>query len=303
MYSYMLYGMKITSDIEFGQLVGCEDDRSSDVIVESGDIPQWLADKEREGIQYEFGDEISWLANRTCYLYMEKGSRITYRLKEGGNPMYLRTYILGWGISMLALQRGIIAMHCSVVADEHGAVLISGRSGSGKSTLTAALLEEGYRLMADDMALVGETDERIMVSPAFPYQKLCRDAALEQGYRLEELQYISEEKDKFLVPYRGEFSTESVPVKGFIMLGITGGDKVICEEAKGLQKFQIIVNNQFLQGLLGKDKYKPEIGQKCLNIASKIPVYYLLRPEGADTIQEVRDNAFEILNIGNCETL
>ena len=295
MYYYKLYGFKVVSDIEFSQLVVCTDEMEPDIEIKAGGILQWIFDKEQDGIKYEFGDEISWLSNKTCCLLIEKGRKLTYHLKEGGNPVYLQAYLLGWGMSMLALQRGIIAMHCSAVADEKGAVIISGRSGSGKSTLTGALLTRGYRLMADDMALVEETKEGIMVRPAFPYQKLCRDAAAAQGYCLEELKYINEKKDKFLVPYRGIFSTEPVRIKGFILLGFTEGNEIIGKEVEGIQKFRIIVNNQFLQALLGDNKYKPALGQKCLKIAAGTPIYDLLRPAGRETVRDVMTKALDII--------
>ena len=294
MYYYKLYGMKIASDIEFCQLVVCLDKKTPDIEILCGDIPHYILEKEKTGCKYEFGEKISWLANRTCYLYIEHGQKLIYQLKKDGLPNYLQTYILGWGMSMIAMQRGIIAMHCSAVADENGAILISGESGSGKSTLTSAFLANGYRLMADDMAWVEDTKQGVIVSPAFPYQKLCRDAAIANGYRPDELYYIDETKDKYLVPYNGEFLIESVPVKGFIMLGITDENEIICEEAVGITKFHMIAGNQFLRTLLGADKYKPVLGQKCLKIASEIPMYYLFRPDGKDTIHELINKAFEI---------
>lgn len=299
MYYYKMYGVKIASDIQFYQLVDCNDNEPVDITIQSGEIAQFIYEKEKQGLKYEFKDEISWLVNSTCYLYVENGRKLTYKLKEDQNFMYLKAYILGWGMSMLALQRGIIAMHCSAVADDKGAILIVGESGSGKSTLTEALLSFGYRFMADDIAWVSDMQENVFASPAYPYRKLCSDAAVAQGYNIENLQYIDEGKDKYLVPYNGEFSTKPVRLKGLIMLGIVDGEEVICKEAKGLLKFQIVANNQFLRALLGADKYSPQIGQKCLKIASAIPIFYILRPSQKNTIQEVITQTINIASAFN----
>lgn len=293
-YEYTLYGMKVASDLEFHQLVVCENEKNTDIEIVSGIVPNDILDCEAVK-KYEFGNQRSWLANKTCYLIAEEGSRLTYQLKPDGKAMYLQSYLLGFGMSMLAMQRGMLSIHCSAVADEEGALLIAGESGTGKSTLTAAFLEKGYRLMADDMAWIEITQEqKVLARPAFPYQKLCRDAALAQGYDLESLLYINEEKDKFLVPYQGIFETESVPVKGFLMLGVTGNNEVVCKEAIGMQKFQVCVNNLFLRHLLGKDKYEPQIGQRCLKMAAGLPIYYIGRPYGKDTTEQVTKMAFEI---------
>lgn len=293
-YGYMLYGLKVASDLEFHQLVVCEDEREPDIEIVSGMVPDDILECEA-GKKYEFGNQRSWLANRTCYLVAEEGKRLIYQIKPGGKVMYLQSYLLGFGMSMLAMQRGILSIHCSAVADEKGALLIAGESGAGKSTLTAAFLEQGYRLMADDMAWVEITEEqKVLARPAFPYQKLCRDAALAQGYDLGSLLYINEEKDKFLVPYQGTFETGAVPVKGFLMLGVTDKDEVTSMEVTGMQKFQVCANNLFLRHLLGKDKYEPQTGQRCLKMAAGIPIYYIGRPHGKNTTDQVMQKAFEI---------
>lgn len=297
MYIYQLFGLVIKTDIEFRQLVIGADESTADIKITAGIIPNEIMSKERD-LKYEFGEKVSWLANNTCWLLVENGNQITYSLKEGGNPEYLRTYILGWGMSMLALQRGTLAIHCSAVADEKGAILICGESGAGKSTVTTAFLDNGYRLMADDMAFVTTRQENkeSYASPAFPYQKLCRDAAINQGYDLDELIYIDEEKDKFLVPYRGEFLLESVPVKGMIMLGVINGDEVMTKEVTGLQCFHMVANNLFLRHLLREQKYEPRIGKLCLDMAATIPMGWIGRPGGKDTAKEVVDSIFAMVN-------
>lgn len=288
MFQYRIYGLKVVSDIEFPQLVVEREDMpdAPEIRVEAAEVPaeiRQITDK-----KYEFGESISWLKNDTTWLVVESGERIGYCLTGGGHPSYLQSYILGFGMAMLAMQRGELAIHCSAVADETGAVLIAGESGAGKSTVTTAFLEKGYGLLADDMAFV-ETAKRgsAMAKPAFPFQKLCRNVAMEKGYCLEELIYINEEKDKFLVPYVGEFKTEAVPVKAFIMLGVVGGEEVVSQEIAGINRLHVYANNLFLRHLLKKDKYSPAIGQKCLEMAAVVPTYYVGRPAEGDTTAEV----------------
>lgn len=296
MYRYRLYGLRMLSDLEFPQLVVESDDMADapKIYVEAYQIPQEI--KEITDKKYVFGRNRSWLANQTAWIMVEEGKYIRYQLTGTGKPSYLQTYILGYGMSMLALQRGVLAIHCSAVADAAGAVLIAGESGAGKSTLTTAFLEKGYRLLADDMAFVetmqgGDT----VVHPAFPFQKLCRNVALEKGYRMEELIYIDEEKDKFLVPFAGEFSVKAVPVKAFIMLGMTDTEAVAVKEVKGFDKFYVYANNLFLRHFLKGDKYSPEIGQKCLEMAAAVPTYCIGRPRLGDTTAAVIEKAFAVL--------
>ena len=294
MFHYKLYEMKVAADIEFPQLVVCEDDSDIDIEIRQGEIPQDILDETER--KYEFGEKRSWLSNMTCYFVVENGNKITYSLKEGGIVMKLCNYLLGFGMSMIAMQRGILSVHCSALADENGAVLIAGESGAGKSTISKAFLDKGYRLMADDMAWVETIEGVSYAKPAFPYQKLCRNVVVEQGMDMDELIYINEDKDKFLAPYKGEFSTKAVPIKAFIMLVVTNRDEIIFEEIKGIEKFKVCANNLFMRHLLGKDKYQPYIGQKCIKMASTIPVYCIGRPDRNDTAPEVIKTAFEIVD-------
>ena len=164
---------------------------------------------------------------------------------------------------------------------------------------TCGLLERGYRLLADDMAVVqtfsGKKDSRelALVYPAFPYQKLCRDAAVRRGYALEKLLYINEEKDKFLVPWKGDFLTEPEPVQAFFMLGVSEKKKVTLRQIQGLACLGLYGENLFLRHLLKQEKYRPDIGQKCLELAAQVPSFYLERPKEGDSTEEVLE---QILN-------
>lgn len=271
MYYYLLYSRVVASDIPFLQLVPTTP-KEADITIQAGAVPADLAARTEQ--KFDFGRERSWLINTTCYLIIEHGASITYHLREGGNPMYLLTYILGWGMSMLALQRNELAIHCSAVADEDGAVLICGESGCGKSTLTSSFLRQGYRLMADDMALVETAaDGGVYAKPAFPYQKLCRADAMRSGCPQEQMIYIDETKDKFLVPYRKSFSTEPVRVRCMLVLFQHAGEDLIQYEVSGIDKMRACAENLFLRHLLKEKKYDPSIGVLCLKMAAGIPIH------------------------------
>ncbi|MBP5250620.1 MAG: hypothetical protein J6Z46_11540, partial [Lachnospiraceae bacterium] len=150
---YKLYGMNLESDLELPQLVKLpseEENKGIDVVIRKGCFPEEL--KREKSCWSEIKKPVALLSNDTCYLYIENGKGITYELKENSkNPQYLGSYILGWGMTILLWQLGELAIHCSCVANENGAVIISGNSGSGKSTVTEFFLDNGYHLMADDI--------------------------------------------------------------------------------------------------------------------------------------------------------
>ena len=297
MYYYHLYGCLLEADFEFPQLVPVEQPQESpDIVFVSGEMPDELLKKEKLNIFYEFGDSLSWLSNKTCFLVIENGKRISYYLKPGGNVNYLRSYLLGFGTSMLFLQRGEMAIHCSALHNGKEAILITGESGAGKSTLTNFLLQEGWKLMADDMAVLKNKDTKdVLVYPAFPYQKLCRDAVIEKGYNISELIYINDMKDKFLVPYSQEFDLGPKPLAKMIMLAVGNTEKIVVEEVNGINKFGLCVNNLFLRKLLRERRYEPKIGQKCLEIAANTEMLFVGRPAVGNTVEQIKKHVYEFV--------
>ena len=254
------------------------------------------------------GTEESSLSNSTLQMSVLRGKEIRYRCRDGADPGHLRTYLLGFGMAMLTLQRGMLPFHCSALkTPEGGAVLIAGESGAGKSTLTANLLRQGYGFLADDMAVVDSASvyggkANPVVFPAFPYLKLCRDAVLRQGLSPEKLRKVEEtkaKKDKFLVPYTGEFRTEGVPVKLFVLLGKNTEKNVRVEKITGLNSMLVYKENLFLRHLWKKRRpeaaVEQEVWQRCLEMAEKVPVYYVERATAGDSTAEVAAEVHKLL--------
>ena len=288
MFYYKIFGFRIESDIDFPQLVLDDSNEEPNIKISSGLIPEDILQHDNEST-VSFDQDNSWLVNKTMRMHITNGNSIIYSLKSGKNEQYMRTYILGYGLSMVCMQRGLMAFHCSALQIGNKAYIICGESGSGKSTLTSKLIEKyNAQFLADDMTVVYKDDDDIIyVEPAFPYQKLCRDVALRQGYNLEELIYINEEKDKFLVPCKDQFCYNRLPLGGMIYLYTHKNESLICNECTGFNLFHLCINNLFLRHLLGKDKYSPMIGEKCLKIASVLKACTIGRPIEQDTLEEI----------------
>lgn len=298
---YRLYGLHIITDFNFLQLVKESPDISNPdntIMIFEGHFPEEYKSSE---LSYQFIDENNaFFINSYCYMFFENGNKITYEKRDGIHDDLLNSYFLGFGISILGFQRGLLSLHCACLADEDGAIIISGSSGSGKSTITTALLDKGLRLVADDMVLVDVlSEDKAYAYPAFPYTKLCRDAAINHGYNLDELIYIDEDKDKFLVPYRGTFSTEKVPVKAIIMLTLTNKDELFKEEIPGLRKMYACMDTLFIPDIIKQNKYGAQIGNMCVKLASKVPIYHVSRPIFKDTTNEMLNTVLDFINLQN----
>jgi hypothetical protein len=117
--------------------------------------------------------------------------------QPGLSPAELRTYLLGSAFGALLIQRGLLVLHGNALERDGRAIVCLGASGAGKSTLACALMQQGWRLLADD--LVAITPEG-MVLPGIPRIKLWEDASRSFGFSPELLIPVAAGIAKYLMP-------------------------------------------------------------------------------------------------------
>ncbi len=301
MKKYRLYGFIIESDIEFAQLVpeDLDNEFDTEIISVKKDSISYEVNKrlENEEKNYKVGFDLSFFRNKWGYYLVKNGREIFYELNENASIDDIKPFILGYSMAMVLLQKNILAIHCSAVCAPEGlgdgAILIAGESGVGKSTITRKLLEMGYRLMADDVAAVRK-DENTLVYPAFPYQKLCRNEVEKRKFDMDELIYIGEDKDKFLVPVKESFVEKPQRSKCLVYMVITNDPEVKVTKLKGIEQLISFKNNLFLHRLRGSWENDPKLLNLCLSVAADCEVFVISRPGNKDTVDEIVE---QIINL------
>jgi len=93
-------------------------------------------------------------------------------------PVQMAPLALEMGLNLsVALQCFRYAIfHAGVVAKGDDALIIAAKSGGGKSTLTAALMEEGWRLLSDEFAIL---DLDVAGLKAYPRPVSLKNASIE----------------------------------------------------------------------------------------------------------------------------
>lgn len=301
MYRYRIYGVIVESEFELKLLApACENNSSQDVItIAERDVKEEVLSclKAADALKkhYEISLEKSVMENIGGY-YLIQNSQILVKLKEGYTYETISAWILGFCLSMALLQKGILTIHCSAIATDSGAVLISGTPGAGKSSLAGKLLEHGYKLMADDVAAVSFTEDTCMVYPAFPFQKLCSNEVEKKALDKNKLIYINEDKDKYLVPVIDIFETTPQQLKAFFYIVKAPVEELLFKKLSGFDCFMSVKDNLFLHRLKGKWENTPEVINQCMKIASEGDVYLILRPDNKDTLNEICKKVMDLIN-------
>ncbi len=296
MFKYKIYGLITETDVEFAHLVTADEQSASDVIIHRGNIKDEVtAHLDTVGARaYDIHFDRSVFRNKGGYYKITDGKEIVYETKEGYTPEMVGPWLLGFAYAMLLLERNTLAVHCSAISDKDGAFLISGVPGAGKSSLTKVLLERGYGIMADDVAAVRIDNDGTNVYPAFPYQKLCRNEVEKRELDEDDLIYINEDKDKFLVPVNEAFVGEKRPLRFLIFIVVSNTDKVAVQKLSGLNQLFALRENLFLARLTGPWLNEKPLMDLCLKVASGCPVYLIERPAGVDTLSEMADTVEKI---------
>ena len=89
----------------------------------------------------------------------------------------IRTLLSNTLMPVIALQRGQIPLHASIVRIAGQLTAFIGASGAGKSTLAVQLHVRGESVLTEDIGVVDiDADQRVWVRPGIPYFRLWRDA-------------------------------------------------------------------------------------------------------------------------------
>ena len=128
---------------------------------------------------------------------ISKGEQIAWQRADlSVSDQDLRTFLLGSAFGAVMIQRGMLVLHGNALERGGQAIVCMGHSGAGKSTLAYALMEQGWRLLADDLVVVTPDGQ---VLPGIPRIKLWHDATKAFGLRPEALPPIRQGMNKYLL--------------------------------------------------------------------------------------------------------
>jgi len=303
MYCYKLYGKNVWSEYELYQCVKIDPitEEEADIVIKNENLPKEILDNlpTDTELSSKVDRKFTYFTNSWGYFGIKDGHTITAYKKENATDENLHPFILGYCIAFLFWQKNMHSIHCSCVRINNKALLISGVSGSGKSTLTTYILDNfNASLISDDVVVVNIEDDKLMAYPAFPQQKLCRDAVKRNGLVEDDLRYIDETKDKFALTREEGFSTEPCQCLGMIVLDHTDKvSKVEFEPVKGNDKVGAIYRNWFLNPAMRELPMDLIDLSRCLKIASKLDIVHITRPENIDSTKDQLRIVKEFFNL------
>jgi len=196
----------------------------------------------------------------------------------------VRHLLLGPVLAHLLWQRGIFALHASVLGIHGVHAAFVGVSGEGKSTLAAALAEAGHTLVCDDVAALLERDARIEVRPGFPRIRLHADSLRSLGDDPASHPVVHQYLDKRLKPVR-QFARSAVLLDKLYVLA-TGEQLAIEPLAKGAAVIEILRHTYYAHQFAPLFGFQHHL-ERATAIAQRVAAYRLTRPKDLARLPEL----------------
>ena len=316
MYLYKIYGMIVESDIELGEAYECRESAYAQVSIRYADMQEEIgrieetirterAEWSEDGQEWsvcEINRNRSMLYYHTIGLFViSDGNLIEYTpVMDVHSPMF-HQWILNMALAIIKVEKEEIILHGSglMLPDRNQAFLISGDSGSGKSTLADYLLKRNCRFITDDVAALSYEEDGIYIEGAYPTRRLCLNVVEQQKLKKDELTYINDgEREKYILGMKDAYwGAIPRPLEAIFILTLNhDGEEVELIEHQGSGELQWISNNLYRKRSYRQMGVTPKVFSQCLRIARDIPVYELRRPLHTQTVEQLADMIFHLMD-------
>ena len=290
---HRVYGLTVATWIPFPELESAPSDASVDAVFRLGEVPAELASPQFTGAGFQAAARrlLVWIEGVARYLSVD-GQEIVVQPELGAIESDLRALLLCSPMGGLLHQRGLLPLHASVIATPRGAVVFMGNSGRGKSTLAAHFRQRGFKVLADDIAVVTFDDGgRPLVQPGLPQFKLWPNSVAELGEEAEALPRLRPQMEKRTLAFPDSFCREPLPLARIYALEADNqSPEVRLQPQSVLGRVRLLLDHTYrAQYLRGLGQQKSHF-QSLSRLASAVPITRVIRPDdGRFRLMELAD--------------
>ena len=285
MHDYRAYGLNVRSELALTGLTPSLGEPDVEVRFGDFDIGETRPMQSGAGRRRVDASEVCLVYDDMGALLIRGGCEIVLSPAPGRDRQSLAPFVVGPGLGVILLQRGVLALHASAVALDGGASIFLGGPGWGKSTTAGALERRGHRIIADDISSVRREGEEHVVQPGFPTLKLSSESAEALGHDYEEmldLHLVVRKRGRSVVS-----SFEDVPLPLRRVYVLADGDDIRIEPISGAAALEELVRHSYGATLVREAGLAATHLGQCADLASSVPVRRLTRPRSFDQIADL----------------
>jgi hypothetical protein len=293
-YYYRAFSLNIVSDFP---VTGFEPAPVNipDVTIHEGEVPEALQRVINKGVLYQSNDkEFLLRVDTVAAYYVRNGEEITVQRLGHASEGEVSAFLIGVSFGALMHQRRLLPLHASTVIFGDSCLLFAGISGAGKSTLTAALIQQGGTLVADDISVIDFSGKSPAVYPAFPYIKIWEDSMAHLGLSASQLEPVRGELKKYYLPVQ-KFSRSSVVLGHIFVLGSHNKPEIEINPVTGFNKFQVLKKHTYLFRGIPNTGLEQNHFLLANQLAGGVPVSFLIRPKSGINTGKIVQQLLEYL--------
>jgi hypothetical protein len=271
-WSYLVHGLGIRSELRLPELRPRSVVPDVHVRLTSVDAPDAVRQEE---LNWRVAPDGAFFCGERALGVVEVRAGKEIRVEPAGsarNARSLRLLVLGVALRALLHQRTLLVLHASVVAVNGQGVAFMGEHGVGKSTIAAACLEDGLRVVTDDIAAVDLSGSVPLVHPGATQLKLYPIVATMMRSRPDALVPLAADSDK--LGWRKPSAWLNAPVPLARVYELVPGSTSEVHRLEGHEALIALLRNSY-GGQLGLVHDCPtaalHFGQ-CAHVEQRVPV-------------------------------
>jgi hypothetical protein len=210
------------------------------------------------------------------------GSRISFAPDENASANRVAVWLHGHVAALLLAQRGLFALHASVVDVAGIRVAIAGPSGLGKTTTALRLMQLGHGFVTDDVSPL-EGHGPVIVHPTGRPLYVTPDAAAALGLDLSQASVLPGDR-KLIVPTTPR---PAAPIAAIAVLSRQEtAAKVDARPVVGGEAHSLVREHVFSAQVVDL-LWRNEVFAWAAAISGSVSVYELVRPRAGWSVNEV----------------
>ena len=282
---YSVFGLTVRSDVEIEELPSAPPGAKIDLTIRVASVaPEGL----QPGYALTAEGTLLFVPKVGRYLIRE-GREIVIDADPAASDRNVRLYLLGSALGAILHQRGMLPLHANAIEIDGRAVAFSGHSGAGKSTIAAWFHDMGFRILSDDVCVVGfDAQARAIAYPGIPRLRLWREALENSGRTWGDYQRSFDDTDKYDVPTHSAAPLEPLPLDSVYLLrkAPDGVDAAEVRRLTGVEAVDALVSNTYRGAYLQTIGRTGEHLITCAKLAKAIPIFKAQRLWGFDRFNE-----------------
>lgn len=287
-YIYRLFGYRLVMPFalpDFDQCVDHNPDQQADVHAFLRGVPVTTPDTSwtQKNIEFAIGDGMFQLRHPALgRVIVKDGSEIFFEPGAEKFNRLVRTFLSNTLMPVIALQRGQIPLHASIVDIGGTLSAFIGISGAGKSTLAAQLHQKGNAILTEDIGVLDfDQQQQVLVRPGIPYFRLWRDSM--QHLQIDHSAHprVWKNRTKHHIPMiqdREDDQEQAILQRVYLLQDADDG-QVTISKMTGFEAVQAILMAVPFNILQHSAELYGDFFTKCMTLTRQVDCYRLNRPK------------------------